>query len=133
MARGVVEKDHENKLNFSSQIFGVEPARAIHIQSQVQNQNFVSCNSDGQSNKIFVQTKINDKGAQDKKGFDTDSNPYLLVRFLEKNIVENNPKFPQSEAQRQRWVKDFDLMICRDKIDADDIAEVIEWCQKDNF
>lgn len=56
-----------------------------------------------------------------------------MARFLEKNIAENNPKFPQSEAQCHRWAKDFDLMIRRDKIDADDIAEVIEWCQKDSF
>ena len=57
----------------------------------------------------------------------------MLAKFLENNITENNPKFPKSESQRQRWAKDFDLMIRRDKIDADDIAEVIEWCQRDNF
>lgn len=39
----------------------------------------------------------------------------------------------ECEAQCHRWAKDFDLMIRRDKIDADDIAEVIEWCQKDSF
>ena len=32
-----------------------------------------------------------------------------------------------------KWAKDFDLMIRRDKIDADDIAEVIDWSQNDNF
>lgn len=57
----------------------------------------------------------------------------MLARFLEKNIAENNPKFLRNESQRQRWAKDFDLMIHRDKIDANDIAEVIEWCQRDNF
>lgn len=93
----------------SSQIFGAEPAQAIRTQNQVQNQNFVSCNSDGQSNKIFEQAKINDNGIKNKKNFEADSDPC------------------------QRWAKDFDLMIRRDKIDADDIAEVIEWCQRDNF
>ena len=117
----------------SSQIFGAEPAQAIHTQNQVQNQNIVSCNSDGQSNKILVQAKINDSGIKNKKNFEADSDPYLLAKFLENNITENNPKFPKSESQRQRWAKDFDLMIRRDKIDADDIAEVIEWCQRDNF
>ena len=135
--QGIVENDQENKLenklNSSSQIFGAEPAQAIHTQNQVQNQNIVSCNSDGQSNKILVQAKINDSGIKNKKNFEADSDPYLLAKFLENNITENNPKFPKSESQRQRWAKDFDLMIRRDKIDADDIAEVIEWCQRDNF
>lgn len=135
--QGIVENDQENKLenklNSSSQIFGAEPAQAIHTQNQVQNQNIVSCNSECQSNKILVQPKINDNGIKNKKNFETDSDPYLLAKFLENNITENNPKFPKSESQRQRWAKDFDLMIRRDKIDADDIAEVIEWCQRDNF
>lgn len=85
------------------------------------------------SSQIFEQSKINDNGIKNKKIFEADSDPYLLAKFLENNITENNPKFPQSESQRQRWAKDFDLMIRRDKIDADDIAEVIEWCQRDNF
>lgn len=85
------------------------------------------------SSQIFEQPKINDNGIKNKKNFEVDSDPYLLAKFLENNITENNPKFPQSESQRQRWAKDFDLMIRRDKIDADDIAEVIEWCQRDNF
>lgn len=85
------------------------------------------------SSQIFEQPKINDNGIKNKKIFETDSDPYLLAKFLENNITENNPKFPKSESQRQRWAKDFDLMIRRDKIDADDIAEVIEWCQRDNF
>lgn len=85
------------------------------------------------SSQIFEQPKINDSGIKNKKNFEADSDPYLLAKFLENNITENNPKFPQSESQRQRWAKDFDLMIRRDKIDADDIAEVIEWCQRDNF
>lgn len=85
------------------------------------------------SSQIFEQPKINDNGIKNKKNFEADSDPYLLAKFLENNITENNQKFPKSESQRQRWAKDFDLMIRRDKIDADDIAEVIEWCQRDNF
>ena len=77
----------------------------------MQNQNIVSCNSDGQSNKIFEQAKINDSEIKNKKNFEADSDPYLLAKFLENNITENNPKFPQSESQRQRWAKDFDLLL----------------------
>lgn len=103
--QGMVENDQENKLE----------------------------NKLNSSSQIFKGPKINDSGAKSKKIFSADSDPYLLARFLEKNIAENNQKFPQSESQRQRWAKDFDLMIRRDKIDGDDIAEVIEWCQKDSF
>ena len=103
--QGMVENDQENKLE----------------------------NKLNSSSQIFEEPKINDNEAKNKKIFSADSDPYLLARFLEKNIAENNQKFPKSESQRQRWAKDFDLMIRRDKIDADDIAEVIEWCQKDSF
>lgn len=77
--------------------------------------------------------KICHGGVEKKKVFDAKSDPYLLARFLEKSIVANNPKFPKSEKQRQRWARDFDLMIRRDKIDADSIAEVIGWSQRDSF
>lgn len=67
------------------------------------------------------------------KKFDVKSDPYLLAKYLEKNIVLNNPKFPQNESQRQRWAKDIDRMIRIDKLLPDDIAEVIRWCQNDSF
>ena len=85
------------------------------------------------SSQIFEEPKICDNDVKKKKDFEADSDPYLLAKFLEKCITENNPKFPQNESQRQLWAKDFDLMIRRDKIDADDIAEIIDWCQNDNF
>ena len=124
--RGMVENDQENKLenklNSSSQIFGGQSSQTIRAQSFIEN-----------SSSFPAKQKIDDKHAQNKKIFSADSDPYLLARFLERCIAENNSKFPQSESQRQRWAKNFDLMIRRDKIEADDIAEVIEWSQKDNF
>lgn len=83
--------------------------------------------------QISEKSKINDETNEKKKIFEADSEPYLLAKFLEDCIVENNSKFPQSEKQRQRWAKDIDLMLRIDKIDADDVATVIEWCQNDNF
>lgn len=85
------------------------------------------------SSQIFEKSKINDERVKKKKVFEADSEAYLLAKFLEKCITENNPKFPQNERQRQRWAKDFDLMLRIDKIDADDIAAAIEWSQNDNF
>lgn len=73
------------------------------------------------------------KKLSDKKNFDKDSDPYLLAKLLESEILKNNQKFPDNEKQKQTWAKDIDLMIRRDNISADDIAEVIMWCQKDAF
>ena len=85
------------------------------------------------SRNLPTRRKINDKASEKRKIFEANSDPYLLAKFLEKCITKNSPKFPQNEPQRQRWAKDFDLMIRRDKIDADGIAKVIDWCQNDNF
>lgn len=104
-----------------SQIFDGESPQTIRAQSF----------SENPSNSHAI--KNCDGGSKNKKIFDSTSDPYLLARLLEKNIAKNSPKFPQSEQQCQRWAKDFDLMIRRDNIDACDIAEVIEWCQKDSF
>ena len=84
----------------------------------------------------FIYSLVEDsenKEKSKKKIFESNSDAYALARYLEKCIAENEPKFPQSEKQRQRWAKDFDLMLRIDKIDADDIAAVIEWSQNDNF
>ena len=114
------KKDYNNIS--SSQIFDAEPAQ------EIREQNFTEI-----SRNLPTKQKINNERIKKKKVFETDSDPYLLAKFMEKCITENNPKFPQNESQRQRWAKDFDLMIRRDKIDADDIAEIIDWCQNDSF
>ncbi len=67
------------------------------------------------------------------KKFEPDSKPYKLAEFFEECFRFNEPKFPQSEQQRQRWAKDIDLMLRLDKVEADDIAAVIEWSQQDDF
>ena len=78
-------------------------------------------------------SEISDEGVRQKKIFNANSDPYLLAKLLENEILKNNPKFPESEKQKQSWAKDFDLMIRRDNISADDIAEIIMWCQQDAF
>lgn len=85
------------------------------------------------NNTFNISSSQISKKACDMKKFNVDSDPYLLAKFLEQEILKNNSKFPQSEKQRQRWAKDIDLMMRRDKLNADDIAGTIEWCQKDKF
>ena len=114
------KKDYNNIS--SSQIFDAEPAQAIR------EQNFTEI-----SRNLPAKRKIIDERVKKKKVFEADSEAYLLAKFLERCIAENNAKFPQNERQRQRWAKDFDLMLRIDRIDADDIAAAIEWSQNDNF
>lgn len=131
-----VKNDQYNKLeeyNSTSQIFSETKMSRPPKENQTPNDNFSSEELSTQENEILTEPKISDSELKKKKNFDTDSDPYLLAKLLERNIANNNPKFPQSEQQRQRWAKDFDLMIRRDKLQADDIAAVIDWCQKDSF
>ena len=57
----------------------------------------------------------------------------MLAKHLERCIQIHSPAFPSKEAQRQRWAKDIDLMLRIDKLDPDDVARTIQWCQQDNF
>ena len=71
--------------------------------------------------------KIKDKVFHEK------SEPYMLARFLEERIQKHTPEFKADEARRQRWAKDIDLMIRRDELDPDKIADVIVWAHKSTF
>ena len=78
-------------------------------------------------------TIFDQQAKQKKKCFSPDSIPYLLAKHFEKCIQMHSPSFPSKEAQRQRWAKDIDLMLRIDKLDPDDIAQTIQWCQQDSF
>lgn len=71
--------------------------------------------------------KIKDKVFHEK------SEPYMLAQFLEERIQKHTPEFKADEARRQRWAKDIDLMIRRDELDPDKIADVIVWAHKSTF
>ncbi len=65
--------------------------------------------------------------------FHEKSEPYMLAQFLEEQIQKHTPEFKADEARRQRWAKDIDLMIRRDGLDPDKIADVIVWAHKSTF
>ena len=65
--------------------------------------------------------------------FHEKSEPYMLARFLEEQIQKHTPEFKTDEARRQRWARDIDLMIRRDSLDPDKIADVIVWSHKNTF
>ena len=95
--RSIVENDQENKLNFSSQIFGAEPAQAIRAQNISKNESYTP-----------AKKSVSD-ACHLKPDYSQDSDPYLLAKFLERCIVENNPRFPQNESQRQ--VESLDTQV----------------------
>lgn len=95
--------------------------------------NSLSQLSETEKNPKIKKPKVDDKVNKTNKKFKSDSEPYKLALYLEDCIRFNEPKFPQSEQQRQRWAKDIDRMLRIDKIDPDEAAAVIAWSQKDSF
>lgn len=73
------------------------------------------------------------KPKKEKKVFDRDSNPHKLARLLAVCIQDNKPDASFSETTIQSWADEIDKLIRLDKAKVDDIAEVIQWCQKDDF
>lgn len=65
------------------------------------------------------------------KTFLSDSDEIRLGEFFIRKIRENLPDAKQPNLQS--WASDFDLIIRRDKRTAREIAEMIEWVQKDEF
>lgn len=65
------------------------------------------------------------------KSFSERSTPFQLSEHLFILISENNPKHKKPDFQS--WSKHIDLMIRIDKRDHLEIAEVIKWCQQDEF
>lgn len=63
--------------------------------------------------------------------FSEDSFPLRLSVYLWNFIHKNFPKIKSPSLQR--WCIPVDLMIRVDDRAPDDIARVIEWCQKDDF
>ena len=82
------------------------------------------------NSRSFHETK---KENVKKQVFHEKSEPYMLSRFLEEQIQKHTPEFKTDENRRQRWAKDIDLMIRRDGLDPDKIADVIVWAHKNAF
>ena len=128
----MVENDQEITYNNNSILL----YNIIYAKNKYNNNNIYNTTShffEEQKKLNTPEQSLCDCDKTDKDKFDPKSDPYLLAKWLEKCISENNPKFPQKESQRQRWAKDIDKMIRIDKLKPDDIAVVIKWCQHDSF
>ena len=57
-----------------------------------------------------------------------------LAMYLFAKIKENNPEHRQlTDAQKQTWADHIRLMIERDNRTAEQIKNMIDWCQNDEF
>ncbi len=73
----------------------------------------------------------NDKKKNNKETYSEDSNEFRLSLFLLKHIRKNKPDY--KEPNLQKWSKDADLLLRKDKRDLEEIKRLIAWAQNDNF
>ena len=77
------------------------------------------------------QNQIKNNTQNQKQKYSETSEPFRLASYLLWKIRENNSGFKEPDIQK--WAHNIDLMIRVDKRDADDIVQVIDWCQSDDF
>lgn len=71
---------------------------------------------------------------ESKKKFTPDSVEYQLAMYLFDKIKQNNPAhLDLTESQKQKWADHIRLMIERDKRTPQQIHNMIDWCQADDF
>ena len=116
------------------------PKTEIPISGNLTLLNNKSTNNDGSNNDDIKPSCRNCESSDDeikpkkeKKVFDRDSNPHKLARLLAVCIQDNKPDASFPESTIQSWADEIDKLIRLDKAKVDDIAEVIQWCQKDDF
>ncbi len=84
-------------------------------------------------NAIDIEEDIDkEKDIETIKKYSSESVPFILAQKLKEYILSNNPNAKVPE-DLQKWSKDIDLMIQRDKRTPDQIQQVIEFSQKDSF
>ena len=74
-------------------------------------------------------TNNNDKN--EKKLFSQDSNEFRLANFLFNHIRKRNPSF--KEPNIQNWASHVDYMLRLDLRLPEEVKQIIELCQKDDF
>lgn len=78
-----------------------------------------------------LEVDLEEEEEDKKKTFEPDSDEIRLTEFFLKEIRQNNPDHKQPNLQN--WAKSFDSIIRIDGKTPKDIAELIRWCQNDDF
>lgn len=85
-------------------------------------------------NKTNTSDKSQATRHKTKNHFDDDSVEMRLAMYLYSKIKENNPEHrPLTDAQKQSWADHIRLMIERDNRTAEQIKNMIDWCQNNEF
>jgi len=90
------------------------------------NDNEVTCNDNGIEYPSSISESLNLY-----KNSSSEADAVRLSDFLFQNIRKNNPKY--KTPNMQSWAKHIDLMIRIDNRTAEEIREMITWCQQDTF
>ncbi|WP_394267854.1 hypothetical protein [Limosilactobacillus vaginalis] len=99
-----------------------------------------SNNSSSNSSTLNKQNKTNNSDKSQatrhhtQQKFADDSVEMQLAMYLFSKIKENNPDHKKlTDSQRQKWADSIRLMIERDKRTPQQIQNMIDWCQADDF
>lgn len=71
------------------------------------------------------------KDIHHRKSFTSDSTEMRLVKHLLEKIKTNNAKF--KEPNKQTWCKDIELMLKKDGRSPEEVEQVIDYAQQDEF
>lgn len=100
------------------------------------NQRNLSIDSEVTKESLTVDDTLDDNSIKDShdsaKAKYGDDSPYLkLAEYLYKRVKENNSKVPIPNFQN--WADDIRKLVELDKNTVEEVKEVIDWCQSDDF
>ena len=112
----------------------VQPSLQDSVQGSVQDGSALYKQNKTKQNKTNTSEKSPATPHKTKKKFDDDSTEMKLAMYLFAKIKENNPEHRQlTDAQKQSWADHIRLMIERDNRTAEQIKNMIDWCQNNEF
>lgn len=85
------------------------------------------------SDKVSIDKSKDIPLKKEPKIFNMDDKEYLLAKYLSKQISERLSKPLREEKALQKWSADFEKMVRLDKLDINEIKEVLMFSQKDKF
>ena len=108
------------------------------ISSDTSNDNSVALNRYRNRTRNRIRNNTSGKsGTSHKKAvrkFAEDSTEMKLALYLFAKIKQNNPEHKSlTDSQKQKWADSIRLMIERDKRTPQQINNMIDWCQADDF
>ena len=112
----------------------VQPSLQDSVQGSVQDGSALYKQNKTKQNKTNNSDNSKPTRHDTKKKFAEDSTEMKLAMYLYSKIKENNPEHRQlTDAQKQTWADHIRLMIERDNRTAEQIKNMIDWCQNDEF